>query len=147
MRKTMLVATAIAAGLTAGCATGKASSVSTPGSAEPSSCRPPTGTTSIIVDETDNGRTVCARVSQRVEVYLHGTSANKWSAITASAGPLQPATSGKLSLQVGVTGAAFTAVSPGEADVVSSRPMCNVTSAASDCPTVVRFRVTVSVRN
>ena len=94
--------------------------------------------------EKDNGRTVCARVSQRVEVYLSGTVASPWSPITAAGTQLQPTASGKLSLKLGTTGAVFTAVAPGETVVVSTRPMCG--ASGSDCPTTVSFRVTVSVQ-
>jgi hypothetical protein len=149
-----LSATAAAvAALSAGCATGTASSVSTPGPSassggqvEASPCQPPTETTTITLTEADNGRTVCARISQRIEIYLHGTQANPWSPITAGGAQLRSAASGKLSLQVGVTGAVFTTVAAGQVDVVSSRPMCSPSSAGSGCSGTAEFRVTVSVR-
>jgi hypothetical protein len=98
------------------------------------------------VTEADSGRTRCVRVSQRIEIYLHGTVANLWSPITATGHQLQPTASGKLALPVGVTGAVFTAIAMGQADVISTRPMCRSQAAGSDCGTAASFRVTVTVR-
>jgi hypothetical protein len=124
-----------------------ANSVPVPSSSGPvdaSACPPPAGTT-VTVTEADNGRTVCARVSQRIEIYLHGTVAQPWSAITAAGDRLRPTASGKLSLPVGVTGAVFTALAPGPVEVVSSRPMCSAQPGQSGCTALAAFRVTVSV--
>jgi hypothetical protein len=154
----VLLAVGVVAALSAGCAVRQASSApsgnaasnsatppSSNGPVDASLCPTPAATT-IAVTETDNGRTVCALVSQRIEIYLHGTVAEPWSALTAAGGGLRPTASGKLSLPVGVTGAVFTAVSRGPAEVVSTRPTCANQPTGSSCTTFARFRVTVSVR-
>ncbi len=137
--------------LSGGCATGAgtgsaagATAAGVSGRAQPSSCQPSSGSTTITVTEADNGRIVCARISQRIEVYLHGTLANPWSPVTATGAQLRPAPSGKLSLQVGVTGAVFSVVAAGQTDILSSRAMCNPPSSGSACPTKTTFRLTVS---
>jgi hypothetical protein len=111
-----------------------------------SPCPPAAGST-ITVSETDTGRTVCARVSQRIEIYLHGTVASPWSAITVVGDPLRPTASGKLSLPLGVTGAVFTAVAPGQAEVDSVRPTCTSQPGGAACSAIAQFRVTVAVRD
>jgi hypothetical protein len=144
-------AMAVVVTLAAGCAVRPGGDA--PNSARPSSdgqvddspCPAPSGST-VSVTDTDSGRTICARVSQRVEVYLHGTVAAPWSSIAATGGPLRPTASGKMSLRVGVTGAVFDAVAPGSAEVVSNRPMCTSEPGGSGCTGPVAFHVTVLVR-
>jgi hypothetical protein len=114
-------------------------------SAGDASLCPPSAGTTVTVAETDTGRTVCARVSQRIEVYLHGTPANPWSAISVADGPLRSATSGKLSLPIGVTGAVFIAVARGQVEIVSTRPMCTGQQRSNGCEGPVEFRVRVSI--
>src|SRR5215469_4064357 len=50
----------------------------------------------LIIKNADNGRILCARVGERVLVFLTGTMARKWSPIEAGAGSaaLTPAASG-----------------------------------------------------
>jgi hypothetical protein len=134
----------------AGCAArpaGKAPTIAAPPTSSggaASLCPPPAGAT-VTVAETDSGRTLCARVSQRIEVYLHGTATNPWSAITAAGDLLRPTANGKLSLAVGVTGAVFTAVGPGQVELVSTRPTCTGQHDGSECNGPAEFRVTLSV--
>ena len=138
-----------------GCAAGPAGD--RPGSdpAQPptsAACPAPTDSTgsmdsTVTVTEVDNGRTVCAAVSQRIEFYLHGTADRLWSPITAEGNPLSPTGSGKLSLAIGVTGAVFTAVAPGAAEVTSTRPTCASAPSGATCDSVVLFRVSVSVHS
>jgi len=140
---------ALVVAFSAGCAVQPGSSsvpaASSSGPVDVTPCPPPAGST-ITVTEADTGRTVCARVSQRIEIYLHGTVASPWSAITVVGDPLRPTASGKLSLPVGVTGAVFTAVAPGQAEVDSARPTCTSQPGEPACSAVAQFRVTVSVR-
>jgi hypothetical protein len=134
-----------ASGVSGSAASDSATPPNSSGPVDASLCPTPAATT-ITVTETDNGRTVCAQVSQRIEIYLHGTVAEPWSAITAAGGGLRPTASGKLSLPVGVTGAVFTAVTRGPAEVVSTRPTCAGQPTGAGCTIFARFRVTVSVR-
>lgn len=112
----------------------------------PGDCATPAGVT-ITVTELDNGRTVCAAVTQRIEILLHGSTDRPWTAITANGDQLSPAGTGRMSLGIGVTGAAFTAVRPGEAEVTSTRRVCAPDPNGSACTAVVLFRVTVSVHS
>jgi hypothetical protein len=131
----------------AGCAspgTGVGAPAPTP-TGSGTTCQPSSTATTLTLTETDSGRAVCARVSQRIEIFLHGSAQSKWAPITATGTALAPATSGKLSLAIGVTGAAFAAVAPGVAEVGSTRPMCDTRQAGTECPTTAGFHLTVTV--
>ncbi len=141
-------------GLLAGCATqsgagagatstAPATTTTATGTASP--CPAPAGPI-VTVTEAENGQTVCARVGQRIEVFLHGLPDQPWQPITATGTALQPATSGKLALPIGVTGAAFTAVAPGSSDLISRRPLCpSPPPGGAACLAIQAFRVSVTV--
>jgi hypothetical protein len=112
----------------------------------PAACASPlTGEQS--VSEKDSGRTICLAVGAKLDVYLHGTAAHKWTQIEASGAALQPAPNGKGTLVLGVTGGFFAASAPGTIVLTSTGPGCGSAgpSSASPCPTAGAFRLTVVV--
>jgi hypothetical protein len=139
MRRLLSMAVLAVAMVAAGCA---AASARPPSATEPPRSPEPV----ITLSEADSGRTVTLQVGQRLEVYLHGTPESAWSAPVASGPALAPAANGKLSLQRGVSGAAFEAVRPGQAQVDSTRRICPDPSPGQvACQGMQAFQVTVAV--
>jgi len=128
-----------------GCGTGRPPVEPAPASGS-AVCGAPTGPV-ITVTELDNGRVVCAITGQRLEFYLHGSVDRPWSPLASEGNPLSPANNGKLSLAIGVTGAAFTAAAAGTGAVTSTRPTCASVTGGPSCDGVTQFRVTVSVHS
>jgi hypothetical protein len=93
-----------------------------------------------------------------IVVLLRGTLSDKWLPIRSSSAALAPKADPRLMLQIGVTGAAFQAIGPGEATITSARYPCRVPgpggSAATapaatppvHCGAVMAFRVTLVVK-
>jgi hypothetical protein len=132
--------------------------------AGPIRCGPlPAGSTagkSLVLGNSNEGRSYCVGVGTEVLIFLRGTPAIRWAPIHASSDVLQPRANGRLMLALGVTGASFVAVRPGTAMITSYRPACagsvptgsgvSSMSGASQptmmCDALLGFRVTVIVR-
>lgn len=130
----ILLGTALAAvaSLTAACGHAQQTAPMTarlPTTSCPTKHASPAGKT-LTIRNADNGRILCARVGERVLVFLTGTMARKWSPIEAGSAALTPAASGELALRVGVTGASFIAAHPGSARISSARVGCQRCVAA-----------------
>jgi hypothetical protein len=96
--------------------------------------------------EAANGTTVCLAPTSSVLVVLHGSTARKWSPVRSSSGVLAPAANGRLMLVMGATGAAFRAVRPGTATLLSTRPACSPSKPGGvACDALLTFRATVLV--
>jgi hypothetical protein len=71
-----------------------------------------------------NGRTYCARVGERFDVYLRGTVASRWMVPLASSNVIKPIPNSALSLVAGLTGESFAGVRPGQVLITSVRLPC-----------------------
>lgn len=140
MRKLVYAAAMAALSAVAGCA---AAVPSAPAPAPSASSISPAPV--VTVTEADAGRTVALRPGQRLEVYLHGAAQNLWSQPAAAGPALEPAASGKLSLPVGVTGAAFQAVRSGSARITATRSCPDPSAGQVACQGVQSFDLTVTV--
>jgi hypothetical protein len=100
-----------------------------------------------------NGGSFCVRPGTAVLVYLKGTPAARWTALTSSSAALAPKANGHLMLALGVTGGSFVAATRGIAVITSQRSLCGpsvpptapTTSHKLLCGTVQVFKVTVRV--
>jgi hypothetical protein len=87
-----------------------------------------------------------------VLVLLRGTLSAKWAVVHSTSTALAVRPDPHFTLQVGVTGAAFEALHPGDAVLSSLRYPCQggvreaEPSAAIHCGAIAEFRVTVSVQ-
>lgn len=108
----------------------------------------------VTITYADNGRNVCVRPGTQVQVFLKGTTTNRWSPIHASSTVLTPHANGRMMLALGVTGASYVAVRPGDADLRSFRQVCgpdqtppNAASQSGimECGVILAFHVTVIV--
>jgi hypothetical protein len=75
----------------------------------------------VVLSEQDSGGRVCLRPGTRLEIYLHGTASDRWSAPVCDSAVLDPAVSGKGMLAIGVTAGFFVASRPGRGQVTSTR--------------------------
>jgi hypothetical protein len=110
--------------------------------------------TLVTITYADNGRKVCVRPGTQVQVYLKGTTTNRWSPIHASSTVLMPHANGRMMLALGVTGASYVAARPGDADLRSFRQVCGPDqtppnagsqSGTMECGVIIAFHVTVKV--
>ena len=152
MRRLMyaVIATAIAALPGCAAAPGTAPAVS-PSTSSPGTTpvvSPSTSSAAVVtVTEADGGRSITLKAGQRLEVYLRGTPQSLWTQPSADGSALQVATSGKLALQRGVTGAAFVAAQAGSASVTSTRPLCpDASPGTGACQGMQSFVLTVVVQ-
>jgi hypothetical protein len=108
----------------------------------------------ITITYADNGRTLCVRRGTAVQVFLRGTTTNRWSAIHASGDALVPHANGRLMLALGVTGASFLAAHPGTATIRSFQQPCGpgatpgnqaAQSGTLECGVIIAFHATVKV--
>jgi hypothetical protein len=112
----------------------------------------------VTVSASDNGKAFCVKQGTSVTVVLRGTPARMWAPIHATPSVLVPHASGRLTLQLGVTGGYFVAAHAGTAVITSARPACArgiSTGGASStktpggsmtCDTELAFHATVIVR-
>jgi hypothetical protein len=83
---------------------------------------------------------------------LRGTLSDKWSVVHSSSAVLAPKADPRFTLQVGLTGAAFEALHPGDAILSSVRYPCQhgvreaAPSAGTHCGAIAEFRVTLLVQ-
>jgi hypothetical protein len=95
----------------------------------------------------DSSGSVTLTTGQRLEVFLHGTPESLWTPPAADGLALEPAASGKRTLALGVTGAAFLATRSGSSSVTSTRRVCPVaTPGQAACQAMQSFELTVVVR-
>jgi hypothetical protein len=116
-----------ATGAPAGTTGAPAGTTGTSAAGTPSGCQnraPAAGTLTITL--AGNQKTYCLRVGDRLRVYLRSTDSSQWLRPLANSTVLAPAPDPAGMLARGVTGAAFTAVRPGQALVTSVRPPCHV---------------------
>lgn len=103
--------------------------------------------TPVTVSDQDNGHVLCVQSGQTIDVVLHGTADQRWSAIESSDQAVRIRATGRGTLPVGVTAGFFTADHSGTAVLTSSRPACGPTPAAgASCHSLVSFRITITVR-
>lgn len=101
----------------------------------------------VMVTESDSGKTVALPIGGRLEVFLRSTPDNPWSAIAVDGAALRSVTDGKLALALGVTGAAYVGQARGEARATSSRRLCPSPAAdTAACTALQSFTLTVEVR-
>jgi len=81
------------------------------------------------LSEADNGALVCLARAGVVELYLHGTAADRWSPVTVTGGALHSVPSGKSTLPIGVTAGFFAAAGAGRAVLSSYRAPCAAADA------------------
>lgn len=128
------LASCLVAGVTVGCGTVHAASSGHQGqrsgtpAATPAGAKGPAGCHSAAtsITQADSGKTFCVRVGSTVAVLLRSGDSHLWLRPLASGSALKPAPSGEASLVKGMTGAWFSAVSPGRVLVTSVRPPCEV---------------------
>lgn len=114
---------------------------SLPGSPVPSwACR-----SAATVTEADSGHTYCLSRSGRLDVYLHGSPQDRWSAITLTGDALRRRASGKGTLSLGVTGGFFIADRAGTASLTSTRLPCPRSAPVGSCGSLRAFSITVVV--
>jgi hypothetical protein len=108
----------------------------------------------LTVSLADNNKSLCVTTGTVVAVYLHGTLSDRWGAIRSSSVALAPKANPRLTLQVGITGAAFEAIHPGVATISSARYPCQARtsgpgapSPATQCGSPSDFRVTLTVKS
>ena len=132
----------------AGCAPTPVTTSTTPTSAaaQATPCRTSASGTTQVLSEANTGSTVCLRVGDRLEVYLHGTPGAPWTPIAVDGTAVGTAVSGKGTLALGVTGGFFVATRPGAARLTSARPACRTPASASVPCTGDTFAVDVQVR-
>jgi hypothetical protein len=78
----------------------------------------------VSLSEADNGVLACLARTGVVELYLHGTPADRWSPVAVTGAALRSVPSGKSALGVGVTAGFFAATSAGRAVLSSYRAPC-----------------------
>lgn len=139
---TVVLLAVVAAG--SACRAAPPSPAGSPAPAGPSGS--PSVAPTVVVTEADSGKTVDLPVGARLEVFLHSSRSNMWSAITVDGAALRPVADGKLALAVGVTGAAYVAEVPGKAHLASNRRLCPSPSPGTvSCSAMQDFAVTVEV--
>ncbi len=101
----------------------------------------------------DNGRSFCVSRGSDVTVILTDSLGRKWSAVQVSSAALRPRGDATM-VPVGVTVAAYVAVRPGTAIIMSGRPACGPAASPRgstpgpgtlECDAILAFRVTVTV--
>ena len=103
-----------------------APSTTAPATAPPATA-PPGRTATLTITLAGDQKTYHVRVGDKLRVYLRGTSAARWLPPLASSAALTRIPDPAGTLQIGVTGAAFSAVRPGQVTVTSVRPPCKFT--------------------
>jgi hypothetical protein len=117
-------------------------------------------TQTLSLTKADSGKTFCVTPGTVLVVLLQGTTSEKWQSLRSSSGVLAPAPDPRLVLKVSETGAAFRAIRPGTATIMSARYLCGspapgssaaaatpaTTSPAMHCDSLVAFRVSVVVQ-
>jgi hypothetical protein len=125
---------------------GPAPSTSAPSAASPG-CAQGVQTGTVMLTEADQGRTVCVAAGTDVEVYLRAPRAGQqWSQPVPDRTILQPETSGKRALQLGVTAGFYRAVSPGQARITAQLAPCKGPKPGPACDAVQLYEVTVVIR-
>lgn len=76
----------------------------------------------LTITSADNNKTLCVTTGTVITVMLRGTPSDKWTPIHSSSIAVTPRVDPALTLQAGVTGAAFDAATPGTATISSTRP-------------------------
>ncbi len=89
--------------------------------------------TRLTITSADNNKTLCVTTGTIITVILRGTLSDKWTPIHSDSVAATPRADPAMTLQAGVTGAAFDAARPGTATISSARPPGN-------------FRVTLDIR-
>jgi hypothetical protein len=109
---------------------------------------------SLTITVADNNTSLCVRVGTTIAVFLRGTLGDKWSVIRSDSAALARGLNPRLTLQAGVTGAAFKAVHPGVAIVSSVRYPCRLAAGtvirrppAMHCDSAHAFRVTLVIES
>ncbi|MHB1593158.1 MAG: hypothetical protein ACYCO9_22280 [Streptosporangiaceae bacterium] len=98
------------------------------------------------LSERDSGKTYCVTAGTEFYVFLHGTAAQPWGAITPSTGAVQHRASGVMTLALGVTGGFFQATRLGTVTLTSYRKPCSgPAGGASQCGPKNVFKVTFVV--
>jgi len=134
-------------------------SVQSPDGAEASNSQAPTGSpsgqatcrasspaTRMTLTEADNGATVCLARAGTVELYLHGTAADRWSPVAVTGSALRSVPSGKATLPIGVTAGFFAANGAGRAVLSSYRAPCTAADPqATGCDGAHLVRIVVVV--
>ncbi|MBV9380444.1 MAG: hypothetical protein JOY82_16045 [Streptosporangiaceae bacterium] len=102
----------------------------------------------VTITASDNEKSLCVKTGTEVLVFLRGTLRSKWAPIHSSSAALAPKPYGGLTLQVGVTGAAFEAARPGIATITSARNPCGPAASHSprlECGVIMEYRVTLVI--
>jgi hypothetical protein len=133
------------------------SSPSSSPSAVSVACRgaaPATRASKLSITVADNGRSFCVSRGTDVTVILTDSLGRKWSPVAVSSAALRPRGDARVTVPVGVTVAAYVAVRPGTAIIMSGRPACGPTASPRgstpgpgtlECDAILAFRVTVTV--
>jgi hypothetical protein len=127
---------------------GSPASVTASSSAAAAACgaAAPQASRTVTITVRDNEKKLCVKTGTVVLVFLRGTLRDKWAPIHSSSAALTPKVDTRLSLQAGVTGAAFEAVRPGVATITSARNPCGAASSHPprlECGVVIGYRVTL----
>ena len=75
----------------------------------------------LTITNADNNKTLCVTTGTVITVFLRGTLSDKWTPIHSASAVLTPHVDPAMTLQAGVTGAAFKASSPGTSTITSAR--------------------------
>jgi hypothetical protein len=138
MAATVIVnGTALAAILVATSACGPSTPTAAPASTE---------ATVVTIGVADDGRTVALVKGQRLHVVLQGDATRRWSPVTMTGMGLNRRVDLGATPTIGTMLVLFEAVTPGEAELTSTRPLCEpLTPAPAACHAQQRWKVTVVI--
>lgn len=108
------------------------------------------GQKNVTLTQADNHKSFCVTRGTGIFVFLHGQTAELWTAIQVSSAAVERRPSGVMSLVRGETGGFFEAVGPGAATLTSFEPRCPSgphpgLRLPRHCPAPLRFSITVHV--
>jgi hypothetical protein len=97
-------------------------------------CAGDPGAARLVLTEAASGSRRCLSAHGAVEVYLHGTAADRWSPVGMAGTGLRAVASGKGAVPVGVTAGFFAGTGPGETRLTAFRSPCvTADPAAAGC--------------
>jgi hypothetical protein len=122
-------------------ACGPTTSIGTPASTPASA-----DATVVTVGVADGGRTVSLVKGQRLHVVLQGDATRRWSPVTMTGTALTWRVDVGATPTIGTTLALFEAVTPGEAELTSTRPLCTPpTPTQASCHAQQSWTMTVVI--
>jgi hypothetical protein len=116
------------------------------GSSTPTAAPASTEAMVVTIGVADDGRNVALVKGQRLHVVLRGDATRRWSPVTMTGTGLTRRVDLGATPTIGTTLALFEAVMPGEAELASTRPLCEpLTSAQAACHAQQSWKITVVI--